>query len=204
MQNQSNPAWSLAAWAPIPWGWRRPLAVGLALAGAVAGIALAPRGAGTPVTRQLDIVARQFAFEPHRVVVNQGDEIRLRLASEDVVHGLFLEGQALDTVAFPGRLDFNVRQPVGSARYLPTNQVVFIADRWGKFRYRCSITCGPLHPFMLGELVVRPNYPFWAGVGALAGGLGAALLLMWTAGNSTSGGAPSGWRMDLLARFPLL
>lgn len=137
-------------------------------------------------------------------MVNQGDRIRLRLASEDVVHGLFMEGQGLDLVAFPGRLDFGVRPSVGSARYAPTNEVVFTADRWGKFRYRCSTTCGPLHPFMLGELVVRPNYPFWAGVGALAAGLVAALVLMRTAGGSGATAAPSAWRMDLLARLPWL
>jgi len=146
----------------------------------------APTGGRVPTTRLLEVVASQFAFEPHRIVVNQGDQVRLRLASADVVHGLYLEGQNLDTVAFPGRLDFNVRETVGSAKSFPTNEVAFIADRWGKFRYRCSVTCGPLHPFMLGEMVVRPNYPFWGGFGTLVGGLVAALMLMWTARPSTS------------------
>ena len=57
---------------------------------------------------------------------------------------------------------------------------------------------------MLGELVVRPNYPFWGGVGAVAGSLVAALALMWTAGRSAADAGPSGWRLDLLGRFPFL
>lgn len=204
MQNQSSLAWPLShSWALGRWRWRVPVAIGLALTGTTAGILLTPGGSHGPTTLALDIRARQFAFEPHRIVVNQGDEIRLRLASEDVVHGMYLEGQNLDTIAFPGRLDFSVREAVGSAKYSPTNEVVFTAGHWGKFRYRCSVTCGPLHPFMLGEMVVRPNYPFWAGVGTLVGIVVAALLLMWTANPALRAG-PSVWRMDLLGRFPIL
>lgn len=176
----------------------------MVLAGAVLGGMLAPTGGEAPRTHHLDIRARQFAFEPHRVVVDRGDRLRLRLSSEDVVHGLFLEGQKLDLIAYPGRVEFGLRRPDGTAGYVPTNEVAFTADRWGKFRYRCSTTCGPLHPFMLGELVVRPNYPFWAGVGALLALVAVAFGLMWTTESPPETGAPSRWRIDLLARLPWL
>jgi heme/copper-type cytochrome/quinol oxidase subunit 2 len=39
--------------------------------------------------------------------------------------------------------------------------VTFVADRPGRFRLRCSKICGPLHPFMLGDLVVEPEQAFW-------------------------------------------
>lgn len=193
-----------SAWRSLSGHWRWLLAAWVILAGGVAGISLAPGGGGASVTHEVEVRARQFAYEPHRVVVDQGDRIRLRLASEDVVHGLFLEGQELDLVAFPGRLDFGVRSTVGGVGYSSTNEVTFRADRWGKFRYRCSTTCGPLHPFMLGELIVRPNYLFWAAAGMLTAGLPTALLLMWTARRGVSGTRPSAWRFDLLARIPLL
>ncbi|MGB3701702.1 MAG: hypothetical protein WA997_10560, partial [Anaerolineales bacterium] len=55
-----------------------------------------------------------------------------------------------------------------------TNEISFIADQSGSFRFRCSVTCGDLHPFMIGKLHVGTNLLLWRGVGlavlaALAG-----------------------------------
>jgi heme/copper-type cytochrome/quinol oxidase subunit 2 len=71
------------------------------------------------------------------------------LEAEDVTHGLYVDGYALDLVAVPGR-------PARAS---------FVAEREGKFRLRCSKVCGNLHPFMLGELIVEPNGPWWRAVG---------------------------------------
>ena len=115
--------------------------------------------------RRFDIKAVQYAYEPSRIVVRQGDEVHLRLASRDVVHGFFMEGQGLDAFIYPGRFLFNLRRASVSPDYLPAEEMVFRADHFGKYRYRCSVTCGTLHPFMQGELIVEPNYPFRAGMG---------------------------------------
>jgi heme/copper-type cytochrome/quinol oxidase subunit 2 len=103
------------------------------------------RSLAAPTTRYLSLDANQFQFTPGRVHVNQGDRVVITLTASDVVHGFYLDGYGLQTRVEPG----------------VSQRIEFIADRPGKFRYRCSVTCGPIHPFMIGELVVGPNIPFW-------------------------------------------
>jgi len=99
--------------------------------------------------REVRILARQYAYVPGVLRVSQGDQVTLVLEAEDVTHGLYLDGYAVDLVAVPGRV----------------SRATFVADRPGKFRLRCSKVCGTLHPFMLGELIVTPNSPFWRAIG---------------------------------------
>ncbi len=98
--------------------------------------------------RELRIRARQYAYAPGILHVRQGDRVTLVLESDDVTHGLYLDGYDVDLVAVPGR----------------AGRTTFVADRPGKFRLRCSKVCGTLHPFMLGEMVVTPNSPFWRAI----------------------------------------
>ncbi|MGZ9226292.1 MAG: hypothetical protein ACXW4M_12140, partial [Anaerolineales bacterium] len=35
--------------------------------------------------------------------------------------------------------------------------LTFVADKPGSFRFRCNITCGAMHPFMIGKLTVGAN-----------------------------------------------
>jgi heme/copper-type cytochrome/quinol oxidase subunit 2 len=98
-----------------------------------------------PGSRIIPIDARQYQFTPGRVEVNQGDSLEIRFTSSDVVHGFYLEGYNLQDQAVPG----------------VAHTIHFTADRAGLFHYRCSVVCGPLHPFMTGEFIVRANAPFW-------------------------------------------
>lgn len=155
----------------------------------------------SPRRHDITIVARQYRFEPERIEVQRGDEVRLRLGAVDTVHGFFLEGYGLEAEAQPGKLPFKVRRAGSGEVFRPVDEIVFTADRPGKFRYRCSVTCGTLHPFMLGELVVRPNLPYLAGIGGAVGVLLATLL---TLRRSAYPPVLPGWRVDLLAGLPRL
>jgi heme/copper-type cytochrome/quinol oxidase subunit 2 len=116
-----------------------------------------------PVTHQVTMTADQFAFDPPVLRVNQGDRVLVTLQATDVVHGFYLDGYGLETRVEPGI----------------AQQVEFVADRVGKYRYRCSVSCGALHPFMIGELVVGPNLTFVRAVGLLFVVLAGTLFYLW-------------------------
>lgn len=120
------------------------------------GLALMP-STPPPQERSITIRARQYGYEPGVIRVNRGDRIHLKFQSDDVVHGFYLEGYDLDLTILPRESEVEVRRPSQPDTVATVEEVVFTADRTGKFRYRCSHTCGFLHPFMLGELVVAPN-----------------------------------------------
>jgi heme/copper-type cytochrome/quinol oxidase subunit 2 len=123
----------------------------------------APLTAAAPATRQVTIEADQFAFDPPVLRVNRGDRVRLTIQAADVVHGFYLDGYGVETRVEPG----------------VSQQVEFVADRAGKFHYRCSVSCGTLHPFMTGELVVGPNLTYARAIGLTFVVLGATLFYLW-------------------------
>ena len=109
-----------------------------------------PTGSGVPAPAfaGVRIAASQYEFSPGVINVNQGDRVTIELVSTDVVHGLYLDGYDLEVTADPGQ----------------TASLSFIADKSGTFRFRCSVTCGPLHPFMIGKLKVGNNTLLWRGM----------------------------------------
>jgi cytochrome c oxidase subunit 2 len=145
----------------------------------IVGAAIAAGGSGAvavgawnqpiPQERHILVSARQYAYEPPRLHVNQGDTIHLRLVSRDVIHGFYLEGHDLDAEIQPQQRKFTVRHPESGRPTEEVEEITFVASRRGKYRYRCSHTCGTMHPFMNGELIVDPNTPLHAGVGGIAG-----------------------------------
>ncbi len=129
-----------------------------------------------PQERYITITAHKYAYEPAVLWVNKGDKIHISLMSSDVTHGFYLEGYDLDAQAPPGDFNFKARRPSQSKEYKTTDEIVFVADHPGKFRYRCSNTCGYMHPFMQGELIVKPNYLYSVSVGM---SVGLAVGILW-------------------------
>lgn len=107
-----------------------------------------------PVEHEIRVVARSYAFGPPVIRARRGDSLRLRFASTDVVHGFYLEGHDLDVTIPP--LSRRVLVTRGG-RTETAEEVAFVLERSGKFHFRCSKTCGAMHPFMQGELIVGPN-----------------------------------------------
>jgi heme/copper-type cytochrome/quinol oxidase subunit 2 len=131
---------------------------------AAAALWAACAGAAPAAERVVEIRARKFEYSPNVIRVNRGDQVRIRLLSEDVTHGLYLDGYGLNVIAYPGE----------------DGSLTFTADKTGRFIFRCSVTCGEFHPYMIGHLKVEPNTPFLAYAAVLlalgAGILGAVLL----------------------------
>jgi len=98
------------------------------------------------------IDARQFAYSPSELRVNTGDSVTIQLVSNDVVHGLYVDGYNVFMEADPGQ----------------TTTLTFTANKPGSFRFRCSITCGAMHPFMIGKLTVGSNNWLYRSLGLAA------------------------------------
>lgn len=130
---------------------RQWLASGLTAALVVAALLIPlPFQLAAPQARTINITASQWNFQPGTVHVNRGDTVTVDLESIDVVHGLFIDGYEVKTIAEPGR----------------PGKLTFVADRDGAFHFRCAVPCGNLHPFMIGKLVVGPNFTWLRAVAA--------------------------------------
>ena len=116
-----------------------------------------------PTDRVYRVDAGRFAYSPAVLRANLGDRVTIELVSTDVVHGLEIDGYGLGITADPG-------QPAA---------MTFLADRSGTFRMRCSVTCGAMHPFMIGKLQVGQNVWLWRGAGLALLAVVAGLWKAW-------------------------
>lgn len=93
----------------------------------------------TNPVKEFTMIAKQWTFDPAIITVKQGDRVRLKITSTDVVHGFALA-------------DFNVK--VDLAPNIEET-VEFVADKKGEFPFYCSVICGAGHREMTGRLVVE-------------------------------------------------
>jgi len=121
----------------------------LVIAGLVAAFAPLPVQPITPQERTFRIEAGQFAYSPSELKVNPGDMVNIQLVSTDVVHGLYVDGYDISIEADPGQ----------------TRTLSFVADKSGSFRFRCNVTCGAMHPFMIGKITVGSNNWLYRSIG---------------------------------------
>jgi len=119
------------------------------MAGLVVAFAPLPVPSIAPQERTFQIEARQFSYSSSELNVNAGDTVTIKLVSNDVVHGLYVDSYDVSMEADPGQ----------------TKTLTFIANKPGSFRFRCNVTCGAMHPFMIGRLTVGPNLWLYRSIG---------------------------------------
>lgn len=114
----------------------------------------------TRTQQDVKVATFQFGFTPSVIRASVGDEVLIHLSSKDVSHGFYLDGYGVEAKVDAGQ----------------AKDIRFTATRAGTYRFRCAVTCGSLHPFMIGELQVEPNTPFGAATAVvLATGVGGYL-----------------------------
>lgn len=141
-------------------GWQWTLLAGLALAVMFIPI---PAAAAIPSERIFHIEASRFQYSPAVLQVNPGDRVTFELTATDVVHGLSIDGYNQAVTADPGQ----------------TARLTFVADRQGSFRFRCTVTCGNMHPFMIGKFQVGQNTLLWRAIALFGLTLVAAAWRLW-------------------------
>ena len=91
--------------------------------------------------RVIMMKARRYEFDPSEITVKQGETVRLEITSEDVTHGIDIEGFDIDRKLPPGK----------------EVTVEFTPEKAGPHHFHCSVYCGPGHDRMHGSLHVRPS-----------------------------------------------
>ena len=97
-----------------------------------------PATASAP--REIDVIAKRFAYEPARIEVTEGERIRLLVRSADGVHGIEIR-----------RHNVNKLIPRGATPVA----IDFVAAAPGSYEILCSEECGDGHETMKGTLVVQ-------------------------------------------------
>lgn len=94
-------------------------------------------------SRVIEVTAERFEFWPPKIAIEEGEDVELRVRSEDTVHGFRILGTSTSLVV-PKRGKGHVAA-----------KLTGLAP--GSYTFECSRMCGAGHHFMRGVLVVRPS-----------------------------------------------
>ena len=103
------------------------------------GVGVVGRQQNSP--RVVRVTAERFSFTPSEIAVQLGEEVELRIESEDTSHGFKIVDANINAVV-PKRGDGEL-------------SVLFRPERPGRYTFECSRMCGAGHDFMRGVLIVR-------------------------------------------------
>lgn len=162
----------------------------------------------TPETHRIDLTAAKYGYTPERIHVRLGDTVIFNPTSKDVTHGFLLDGFPLEFIIKQQGLTllkYSWEEDDGTiqADWDKVDDVEWVAERTGKFVFRCTQTCGNLHPFMTGEIIVSPNTAYHLAIG-LSLWVVLTVLVGMAGRPKDSGSSLSRKRIDLLERLPWL
>jgi len=157
-------------------------------------------------THNISLKAKKYGYSPSRIVVNKGDTIILKPTSLDATHGFLLDGYPVESIIKQqgiAYLKYDWEDDEGKLHtdWDKVSEIEFVADKSGKYTFRCTQTCGNLHPFMTGELIVRPNSLYHLSVSLSLWLTLSALLLFWVPSGSPVARFN---RVNILDLFPWL
>lgn len=104
-------------------------------------LAAPPRGQ-VPEVKEFTVVAERFKYTPDRLVVTQGDKVRIVVKSADGTHGFEIKKLKVQALVPKGG------QPA---------TLEFVANQPGTFTISCSEYCGRGHSHMRAVLEVLPG-----------------------------------------------
>jgi cytochrome c oxidase subunit 2 len=119
--------------------------IGATVAGAIAILAiafgchrLATANVSPAAEQVIHMTAKRFEYTPNEITVKKGVPVILEITSLDRDHGFKVPELGIRADVKPGE----------------TTRVRIVADRTGRFEFRCDVFCGDGHEDMAGELVV--------------------------------------------------
>ena len=106
----------------------------------VAAFAYESFGQGSFDGQVIELTAAHGTWSQGTIRVRQGEKVRLRLTSNDVIHGFALKayGIEIDEI-YPGKV----------------RSIEFVADKPGTFLFVCIIVCDAGHRHMEGQIIVE-------------------------------------------------
>lgn len=90
------------------------------------------------VEKEIDVVAKKFAFSPNEIRLKKGEPVVLKLRSLDRQHGFFCR-------------ELGIREDINPDKM---TEVHLIPQKAGTFNFLCDVFCGEGHEDMNGKIIV--------------------------------------------------
>jgi cytochrome c oxidase subunit 2 len=93
-----------------------------------------------PGEYEVNILAKQFSFDPIKIELKNPKKITFRITSPDVIHGFQIVGTNVNVMVFPGYFTIVTWEPP--------------LDAQGEFLIICNEYCGTYHQAMYAKLII--------------------------------------------------